>query len=1478
MLSISSGHSASYLTDSVGAGREDYYTGAVAEGEPPGTWQGRGARQLGLAGQVDDAVMHAVYARFADPTDPAFADPITRDQARLLGRAPKQFRTPEQVVQSQIESYTTEYGREPTPEQIRDWQLDAERKAPKAVMFYDLTYSVPKSVTVLWAAYSRAATEADTAGDTDTAQRMQAAADTIEAAIADANSVMLGHVEDQVVSRVGRHAAGRPGRWVDAAAVVVASFPQHTSRERDPQLHTHNAVLNRVVCPDGQWRAIDGKALYAAKHSAAAIASMELRERLTRDLGVGWVTREDGHDFEVAGIDATEMALLSSRTRTTTEAADEMIAAFEEAHGRSITSYERDRLRQRAALLTRPVKSHDGETMAEMLDRADAVLRGEVAGGLANIAYRFDPFAAQASVEPTDDARAVAGVAESDSGRGAALTAPEPQRWSPDAVIDQAVAACHGPDGRSTFSRAEIARQIALALPPHLGLTADGEGRALVEGLTDYALARDEVIQTAGLEVGDVPDADRLASGRAATIAPDAVRYAIRGQIAAEHALLRAAGVRGRTHADPAAVTAWLDAHDQAAGEAGALTAAQREAVAALASSDAALAVLIGPAGTGKSYALGRLADAWGDLTGGRVIGVATAQVAADVLRDDGLAVTANTAAFLAAQRRLAEGRPLPGDDTYRLTAGDVLAVDEASMLDTATLTRLHDHIADAVARMVLMGDPRQLGAVGAGGMMRTIVDDGAEVHTLGEVRRFTQDWEARSSLQLRDGHLDAVTEYDRRGRLIAGGTQADTVTAVARAAAADRLAGRSSVVVTGSNVLAGEVSAAVRRHLVEAGVVTEGGVVLGRDGCTAGVGDLVQARRIDRGLGLTNRETYVIIGVREDGGLDVASTRSGEVRVMPSDYLAADAALAYAGTAHATQGATVDTGHLVLVPGMALPSAYVGLTRGRTSNTAWAITDAGIPHQPTQTARGLLAAITTGEDDPGELSAVDLARLDEATRSSAATLTTLIEDHTHLACRLRLERDLDSLVAEGVLTEGQRARFASDQGTEHLTRQLRALELAGHDPATVLREAIDGRSLDGARHSAQVVADRINRTHGLPAPDLDADDDHAVPAGIDADTARYLSQLHQLHADRAAELGEQAAAEAPAWAVAALGPVPDDDGSADARGAWLARAGQVAAYREATGWDHPEAAVGRCPGVHTPERRADWHHAYTAAGMPEDRRPEAELADGRLRVRAAAAERVRTHAPAYVDVDVRARHQAADAAEREAALARSTGRHEDADRSAADAAAHRRAAAQLAEVAEERGRYLAHHAETLATGDAALAELTRRGLIPGTEPDRTTAEEWLAAEHDARQADDHHRAITEYDLADQRDDTAESVAAQEIEAPSASPVSAVANSEAGDGLDDMATGAEITAAVTRAQATAGERADEESRDRHIAGDEGSTTADAAWTRYSTHSDESESEARADGTDPGQQIADESGWGDEAVAARAAETADLISD
>ena len=67
MLSLHTGYDTAYLTDAVGNGTAatDYYTAAA--GEPPGYWQGAGARALGLAGQVDAEVMRRLYHEDVGP-------------------------------------------------------------------------------------------------------------------------------------------------------------------------------------------------------------------------------------------------------------------------------------------------------------------------------------------------------------------------------------------------------------------------------------------------------------------------------------------------------------------------------------------------------------------------------------------------------------------------------------------------------------------------------------------------------------------------------------------------------------------------------------------------------------------------------------------------------------------------------------------------------------------------------------------------------------------------------------------------------------------------------------------------------------------------------------------------------------------------------------------------------------------------------------------------------------------------------------------------------------------------------------------------------------------------------------------------------------------------------------------------------------------------------------------------------------------
>ncbi|MGH8880341.1 MAG: relaxase domain-containing protein, partial [Stackebrandtia sp.] len=150
MLTISSGHSADYLTGAVATGRENYYTGAVAAGEPPGRWYGRGAETLGLAGEVDAQDMTALYEQFIDPRDDAFRDPGRWDDEEVarLGHTGRRYR-------SQDEIYAASLAAEPDAgaERRAALRLEAGQRARKNVAFLDATFSVQKSITVLHAAF-----------------------------------------------------------------------------------------------------------------------------------------------------------------------------------------------------------------------------------------------------------------------------------------------------------------------------------------------------------------------------------------------------------------------------------------------------------------------------------------------------------------------------------------------------------------------------------------------------------------------------------------------------------------------------------------------------------------------------------------------------------------------------------------------------------------------------------------------------------------------------------------------------------------------------------------------------------------------------------------------------------------------------------------------------------------------------------------------------------------------------------------------------------------------------------------------------------------------------------------------------------------------------------------------------------------------------------------------------------------------------
>ncbi len=96
---------------------------------------------------------------------------------------------------------------------------------------------------------------------------------------------------------------------------------------------------------------------------------------------------------------------------------------------------------------------------------------------------------------------------------------------------------------------------------------------------------------------------------------------------------------------------------------------------------------------------------------------------------------------------------------------------------------------------------------------------------------------------------------------------------------------------------------------------------------------------------------------------------------------------------------------------------------------------------------------------------------------------------------------------------------------------------------------------------------------------------------------------------DRKQRLGQHAAQTTPAWAVTALGPVPDDTA---ARQEWERKASSIAAYREMYGYDHPDDPIGPEPTRDTPDQRAAWHEAFLAFG-PVGQLDVRAMRDGRL-------------------------------------------------------------------------------------------------------------------------------------------------------------------------------------------------------------------------------------------------------------------------
>ena len=1025
------------------------------------------------------------------------------------------------------------------------------------------------------------------------------------------------------------------GQWHEAD-LAVAHWLQHTSRDGDMQLHVHSQIAHVArTATDGKWRAPDSLGYNEHVGAVAAIVSQHLEEALSRRFGIQWVARDDGHGFEIKGISGQMMRLFSSRRESITADLRDRAARFEQRYGRKPSQRELAHLAQAANFKTRAAKE-------EALDLAE-LHRGWADKLARTLGVSLASVAPSVWHDGSADARS----------RGPGDPGPVLTQLEISRAAQKAMALAQ--QEKSTWTRADLIKYLGRVLP-RSGLDP-AAAAALLEDLADRAL-RSEFEPVACLQAPEpaaVPRSLLRADGRSIYQRHGGVRYATHAQLSLEErmlALARAGGAPRMTRADaaralgadlPQLEAALADRADDAHDAPGPRTRTglrvdQAAAALSVLTDGSRVSVINAPAGSGKTWVLAATGKAWAAAGLGRVIGITPSQSARNTLAA-GVPESCNCAQFLG---------HLPGQrgarGPIRLRPGDLILMDEASMVSNPDLADVISQAAAAGAKVILAGDTQQLQAVENGGGM-SLLADALGYARLAEPARFRAAWEQAASLRLRAGDTTVLAEYDQHGRIY-GGEPEQMMDAAAAAYLALTLDGTDTLLMAADHALRRELSRRVRDDLIRLGVVQPGPAVRIAGGATASTGDLIICTQNDHsvqagepGRTLANGDLLRIEAVTGAGlivrrALD-ADPRTGQRRWTDQRFLYAgygSAELGYAVTDHVAQGRTVTVGLAVITGTEDRPHAYVALTRGTSTNLAYVFTVSPKRADPVpgprpapeldrydqiQTERPGIPAPATPPAPPGDALAVLSAVLERDGQLSSATQDRhrALTDADHLAilnaiwtaetAPAREQRYRDLLLTSlppGYRTEpGHQGRW--------LWRTMRAAELAGLDAGQLLAAAIAERDLAGARDPAAVIDARLRHRAGSAVPLPAGPWSAQVPAIADPERRAYAAEIAALMDARKDRIGEHAADNALPWAVNALGPVP---GHPLDRLDWQRRASSLGAWRELSGYDHPADPIGPEPVAAAPDLRAAWHEALAALG-PVDGPDVRGMPDGRL-------------------------------------------------------------------------------------------------------------------------------------------------------------------------------------------------------------------------------------------------------------------------
>jgi Ti-type conjugative transfer relaxase TraA len=884
-------------------------------------------------------------------------------------------------------------------------------------------------------------------------------ADEVVAAHDAAVAAAVGYLERE--AGYSRRGAGG-AETVKVDRFVAAAFRHRTSRANDPLLHTHVLVANLArTTDDGVWRTLDSRRLFAHAKTAGVLYQAQLRFELTRRLGGAWQPVVNGH-ADLQGIGVKVIEQFSQRRA----------AIVEHMTARGETSAA---AAQVATLETRQAK---GERLSEAELRARWQQRGR---GLGFRDGWHEKLTGRTTPQPADVAVLAGELVDR------------------EALTEQS----------SSFTRRDLLQAIADRLPT--GATVDN-----IEQLADRVLAHDPArLVELGTTRGELTSTDviRLADGRVVPSGPGERRYTTRGLLLTESHAINTAQARAR---DGVAVVDDTTIEEAVRGRT--LSDEQAAMVRRLTSSGAGVDVVVGKAGTGKTYALDAARHAW-QQAGIPVQGVALAARAALELQQSA-GIESTTIAAL--ERRLTNSK----DDV--LPAGSVLIVDEAGMVGTRQLARLLHHAERRQVKVVLVGDPRQLPEIDAGGLYRALTNRLPAVE-LTDNRRQHHQWEQAALDELRHGNPTAALDtYRAHGRIVTADTPDDLREQLVEDwwdTARDGMAGSIMIGLRRADV--DDLNHRARARMLQDGRLT--GPVIQAAGVELQVGDRIVGLRNSRRHGIVNGTRATITRIdRARHELD-ATTDDGRTVVLTRDYLdAGHVTHGYAITGHKAQGLTVDNTYVLGSEALYREWGYVALSRGRQTNRLYqTVLDQHLDeihyhvHQtddPNTALGARMARSRAQESVTPELKELavqwralhrrltddDIAR----SRTLGARRSELVAARQHTAARFeRLQRRLDDS-GRGLGRVRNRAQAADlRQATAQLAEQLGAIDRQIERIDTELAE--------------------------LP-----------TPMHVRQLTAKHAALTRQLRQAAEARLARHDQ-DPPAYLSAALGPRPDERASA---------------------------------------------------------------------------------------------------------------------------------------------------------------------------------------------------------------------------------------------------------------------------------------------------------------------------------------------